>query len=154
MKRGTTLLSLIMIMATAPLILYPENDTKHTTGELIVEIAKKYIGTPYRYGSGGQGAFDCSGFTAKIYGDAGIPLPHSAMAQFDGGFKIDLAAALPGDLVFFKISRDRISHVGIFLGEKDFIHAPSSGKKVMVSSMDIKYWKIRYAGAVTYLRKQ
>jgi hypothetical protein len=118
----------------------------------IIWNAKKYIGTRYNYGGNNASGFDCSGFVQFIYGKNGIPLPRTSIGQFEQGLKIDLAKAEPGDLVFFKIDFNTISHVGIYLNKSEFIHAPSSGKQVSVDSLDAGYWKKRFAGAVTYIK--
>jgi len=118
----------------------------------IVDGAKRHIGTRYRYGGNGNRGFDCSGFVATVYGEQGIALPHSSEAQYGRGERIPLEKALPGDLVFFKIRGARVSHVGIYLGERKFIHAPSRGKRVSIADMTIPYWERRFAGAVTCIK--
>jgi len=110
----------------------------------IIDSAKKYIGTRYNYGGTGANGFDCSGFVQRVFGENGITLPHSSEAQLK---KINLEEALPGDLVFFRIYRKRVSHVGIFMGDGKFIHSPSRGKRVSVADMNMPYWARRFAGA-------
>jgi cell wall-associated NlpC family hydrolase len=117
----------------------------------IVETAKKYIGTMYRYGGKGEAGFDCSGFVQFVYRQNGIILPRTAAGQFNQGVRIDMASASPGDLVFFKIDGRRISHVGIFLNGLEFIHSPSAGKQITVARIDADYWRKRFAGVVTYI---
>lgn len=128
-------------------------DKEISLREKIVATAKTLLGAKYRYGGTGGSGFDCSGFVASVYGKNGIILPHSSKAQYRGekAKKADLPKALPGDLVFFSIRGATISHVGIYLGDNSFIHAPSRGKKIMVSRIDESYWKKRFAGAVTYI---
>lgn len=117
----------------------------------ILDTAKKYLGVRYNYGSSGSGGFDCSGFVQFVYRENGINLPRSTVDQYERGRKIGLDDALPGDLLFFRIYRGRISHVGIYVSGSVFIHAPSSGKKVSFADMKIDYWKKTFAGAVTYI---
>ncbi len=128
-----------------------ENPSAKALRARIVETAKKYIGTMYRYGGRGEAGFDCSGFVQFVYKQNGIILPRTAAGQFNQGTRIDLASASPGDLVFFKIDGRRISHVGIFLNGLEFIHSPSTGKRVAVARIDADYWRKRFAGAVTYI---
>jgi cell wall-associated NlpC family hydrolase len=120
----------------------------------IISSAKKYIGTGYRYGGRGEGGFDCSGFVQFIFREHGILLPRTAAGQFEQGEKIDLSQAAPGDLLFFKIDHEKITHVGIYAGNSEFIHAPSTGKKVTIDSVEAAYWKTRFAGAVTLIQKK
>jgi len=118
--------------------------------EEIIRTAREYLGTAYRYGDTGSRGFDCSGFTMHVFGRHGITLARTATGQFSRGTVVSMKKARPGDLVFFNIRKNRISHVGIYLGDDTFIHAPSSGKKVMVSSLKALYWKDRFAGVVSY----
>ncbi len=122
-------------------------------GEQIVETAMKYIGARYRYGGTGSGGFDCSGFVMTVYGQYGIRLRHAADWQYDDGVKIQPQDLRPGDLVFYRIYRNRISHVGIYTGNGKFIHSPRWGHVVSITDMNLPYWKSRFAGAATYLRK-
>ncbi|OHD65866.1 MAG: hypothetical protein A2176_03380 [Spirochaetes bacterium RBG_13_51_14] len=117
----------------------------------IISTAKRYLGTRYNYGGTSTKGFDCSGFVRFVYQENGITLPRSTVDQFKQGKKIEMAVILPGDLVFFRIYGDRISHVGIFVSRSTFIHAPSSGKQVSFADMNIEYWKKNFAGAVTYI---
>ncbi|MFW6365778.1 MAG: C40 family peptidase [Spirochaetota bacterium] len=117
----------------------------------IVRRAKSCIGTPYRYGGTDKNGFDCSGLVIYSYRDTKVSLPRSSSAQFSKGKRISFDRARPGDLVFFKTFGNRISHVGIYLGNYQFVHAPSTGKKVQIDSVKNSYWKRTYAGTVTYL---
>ncbi|MBN1495550.1 MAG: C40 family peptidase [Spirochaetes bacterium] len=117
----------------------------------ITDTAKKHLGARYNYGGVGRSGFDCSGFVQHVFHENGIELPRSTPDQFAGGKKIELYDVQPGDLVFFRICGGRISHVGIFVAQTTFIHAPSSGKRVSFADMNLEYWKKRFAGAVTYI---
>lgn len=119
--------------------------------ENILDTARKHIGDRYHYGGMSTSGFDCSGFVQYVYHENGINLPRSTVEQFEKGKKIDLNDAKPGDLVFFKIYRNRISHVGIFISKSRFIHAPSWGKRVGYADMNLEYWQKSFVGAVTYL---
>lgn len=104
-----------------------------------------------RYRRGGREpatGFDCSGFVRYVFQHSlNVELPASSAAQFLTGLKIDRKQLEEGDLVFFRTEGKRVSHVGIYLGDGRFIHAPSSGKRVSVSNLAEAYWSKRYAGA-------
>lgn len=115
----------------------------------IINTAMGMIGIPYRFGgSSAETGFDCSGFVRAIYQDTvGHLLPRRAAEQAKATQKIDKKELKPGDLVFFNTMRRAFSHVGIYVGNGQFIHAPSKGKTVRVESMDSKYWAKRFNGA-------
>ncbi len=104
-----------------------------------------------RYRRGGKApetGFDCSGFVRYVFRHTvGKDLPGNSASQFQVGTKVARADTRVGDLVFFRIKGKHISHVGIYLGEGRFIHAPSSGKSVSVSALSETYWAKRFAGA-------
>lgn len=107
------------------------------------------IGVHYKWGSDtpGQG-FDCSGLVSHVFHEvAGIVLPRNSQSMSRIGAKIEHDQLQPGDLVFFNTRRQPYSHVGIYIGEERFVHAPSRGGEVGVSSMQDSYWKKRYSGA-------
>lgn len=115
----------------------------------IIQTARRMLGVKYRYGgtSPSQG-FDCSGLVQYSHKAAGINLPRTTGLQFNAVKRISRKFLKAGDLVFFKTSVSRlVSHVGIYLGDSKFIHAPSSGKRVKISSMNEKYWRKRFTGA-------
>jgi cell wall-associated NlpC family hydrolase len=105
------------------------------------------VGIPYRYGGNTpEGGFDCSGLVGYVFRDAaGVSLPRTSAAMSDAGSRplaIDLLQ--PGDLVFFRASR-RISHVGIYVGKRRFVHAPNSGGTVRLDSLDGPWWSEHFA---------
>ena len=105
-----------------------------------------------RYRRGGRNpdsGFDCSGFVSYVFlHSLGLRLPATSAAQFVSGMKVARTEMRSGDLVFFRTSgKKRISHVGIYLDDGRFIHAPSSGKVVRIDRLDEKYWAKRFAGA-------
>lgn len=104
-----------------------------------------------RYRRGGRSpttGFDCSGFVRYVFQQGvGAELPNTSAAQFQFGHAVERDQLRSGDLVFFRTRGKRVSHVGIYLGEGRFIHAPSSGKTVGVSSLSERYWSQRFAGA-------
>ena len=111
----------------------------------ILDIANQYIGVPYIFGGSTPSGFDCSGFTRYVYSAAGIDLPRSADEQYGVGYSVSMANLQPGDLVFFSTYDSGISHVGIYIGNHQFINAASDG--VSISDMDSSYWAARYIGA-------
>ena len=106
-------------------------------------------GADYRRGGKSyQSGFDCSGLVAFVYLEAyGMALPHNAQAQSQMGEAINSADLQPGDLVFFNTQRMPYSHVGIYLGESRFIHAPKQGAVVRTEDLRARYWATRFNGA-------
>ena len=119
----------------------------------IVKKAESFIGVPYRWGgSSPKHGFDCSGFTMAVYHLNGLNLPRSSMAQWLAGSPVYRSRLAKADLVFFTPpSGKKISHVGIYVGEGHFIHAPGRGKRIRVSSLSNTYFKRCFVGARTYL---
>lgn len=116
-----------------------------------VVTALNFLGVGYRRGgNSAEQGFDCSGFTRHVYEvSLGIVLPRRAdeQAQAPELRRIARTALQPGDLVFFNTLGRTFSHVGIYVGDGRFIHAPRSGARVRVESMDSSYWRKRYTGA-------
>jgi cell wall-associated NlpC family hydrolase len=114
-----------------------------------VKVAQRYAGTPYVWGGESGRGFDCSGFIIRVMRDLGYrSLPHSAAEQFNYGKPIAQALLKPGDLVFFANTyKPGISHVGIYLGRRRFIHAAGTGLGTIVSSLDTAKYQAKYAGA-------
>ena len=107
----------------------------------VVAVAKKYQGVPYRFGGSNPSGFDCSGFTAYVYAQFGVALPHSAGRQSSGGTRISASAALPGDLVFM----DGSGHVGIYMGGNMMIDAGTPRTDVSIRKIyNPNHWFVRY----------
>lgn len=123
------------------------NQQAKNTGEQLVSISRQLVGSPYRFGGESPSGFDCSGLVRYIYREIGITVPHSSRLLHQQSQKVSLGSLQPGDLLFFAISKSKISHVGIYASEKQFIHAPSSGKHVSIASLNNPYWKKRLIGA-------
>jgi cell wall-associated NlpC family hydrolase len=113
-------------------------------------IAASLVGTPYRYGGSSPRGFDCSGLVYYSYSKAGIRVPRTTQAQMHNAHQIPLKQLQPGDLLFFKLDRKPVSHVGIYAGNGQFIHAPSRGKKVSFALMNDPYWRPRLIAAGRY----
>ncbi len=115
--------------------------------DTIVGTALTLRGVPYRNGGSDPGGFDCSGFTQYVFARNGIALPRSVEEQFDEGKKVKSRDLTSGDLVFFKTTSRGPSHVGIVIGEDQFIHAPSSRGVVRVERLSADYWSKRFIAA-------
>lgn len=120
-------------------------------GAQVVVAALNFLELPYRRGgSSADLGFDCSGFTQHVYGlTLGLALPRRAEQQATGaGLRAVAREDLqPGDLVFFNTLRRSFSHVGIYVGDGRFIHAPRSGAEIRVESLRVPYWASRFDGA-------
>lgn len=114
----------------------------------VLQRAFTLLGTPYRYGgSSPEAGFDCSGLVGYVFRTIGIDLPRVSRAMAGEGAKVANRDALAeGDLVFFG-KRGRIDHVGIYIGEGQFLHAPRTGRDVTVSSLTSGYWSQKYVEA-------
>lgn len=118
------------------------------SGESIVELARKYLGTKYVWGGTDPSGFDCSGLVAYVFGQSGISLPRTTYNQINVGASVQPNKLRPGDLVFFDTDRKRSGpdHVGIYLGGGKFIHAPRPGQGVKISSLAEGYYMDRWMG--------
>ena len=115
----------------------------------LVENAMGFLGVRYRRGGNSEETgFDCSGFVRATYEQTiGLLLPRKAEQQAAATQKIDRTELKPGDLVFFNTMRRAFSHVGIYVGDNKFIHAPRPGATVRVDNMELSYWTLRFDGA-------
>ena len=120
----------------------------HKASELVTN-AMGFLGVPYKWGgTDADSGFDCSGFVVSVYQQSiGLLLPRKAAQQAAVTEKIDQTELQPGDLVFFNTMRRAFSHVGIYVGNGKFIHAPKAGAEVRVESMGGSYWQRRFDGA-------
>ena len=111
--------------------------------------AARMVGIEYRWGGRApQTGFDCSGLVVHAFERAwGLALPHSTLAQSKAGKAVRRGDLRPGDLIFYNTRRRPYSHVGIYLGEGRFVHAPRRGAKVRIESMGKPYWRKRFNGA-------
>ena len=128
--------------------------TTSAIGEQVVALAMSYLGVPYAWGGASPSGFDCSGFTLYIYKQFGYSLPHSASSQwYNTGEYVERSDLQPGDIVLFadpaRTNGKACSHVGIYIGNGEFIHASSSssGKYVRISSLTSGYYNTYYKGA-------
>jgi murein DD-endopeptidase len=132
--------------ATTP----PEPTAPTAAHQPVLDVAISELGTPYRYGGSTPRGFDCSGLVYYVYYKAGIRVPRSTTAQYRHARPVTLMNLQPGDLVFFRMARRSVSHVGIYAGNGRFIHAPSKGRVVSYDSLNDPYWKKRLVAAGRY----
>ena len=132
----------------------PRNSRQH--GEIVLPqhpgaaIAAALVGAPYRYGGSTPRGFDCSGLVYYSYRKAGIHVPRSTQSQLHNSLRVPMQQLQTGDLLFFKLDRKPVSHVGIYAGNGQFIHAPSKGKKVSFTPVNDPYWQQRLVAAGRY----
>jgi len=122
-----------------------------STREKVLATAREYLGVPYRYGHAGPEGFDCSGYVKFVFGSLGYELPRTSFEQYKKSERIKAKDAKPGDLVFFTTRKRTVGHVGIYLGNNQFIHAPGKGKTVSVTDLKGPYYKRRLVGFGGYL---
>jgi murein DD-endopeptidase len=146
------ILALVVSMFTAPFTKKAEASV--SWGQEVTEVAKRYIGTPYKWGGTTAKGFDASGYTQFVYkkSAAKISLPRTSKDQYKVGKAIAKKNLKEGDLVFFNTDGKGVSFVGIYLGKNKFI-AVTVSKGVSIQSMDSKYWKDCYVGAKRVLKQ-
>lgn len=125
------------------------NSSWTSTAQEIILHALSQTGVKYKYGGiNPDSGFDCSGFVRYVFQEAAnLTLPHGASAMSQVGKKVNEKELQPGDLVFFNTMKSVYSHVGIYVGNNRFIHAPSAGSSISVSDMNDSYWSKRFTGA-------
>jgi hypothetical protein len=121
--------------------------------EELVRTAKRFIGVPYRWGGENRAdGFDCSGLTMVSYRLNGLNMQRNSRSQFKAGKSIKKSQLRKGDLVFFATGGgSRVSHVGMYIGNGQFIHAPRTGKKVRIEKLSNRYFTRTFVGAKTFL---
>lgn len=135
--------------ASRPII--QDNAKTQSLRQSIVTHAMRMQGKPYRYGGADQRGFDCSGLVQYSYRQAGIDVPRTTYQQFRNSIPLYDYQLKPGDLVFFRINNSIVSHVGIYIGNKQFIHAPGNGKNVRLETLNDSYWEKHFVGAGSLL---
>lgn len=136
-QRLLTACALLAVLGTAPALATPTHE------------AVRQVGIAYHYGGRSpETGFDCSGLVTHAFERAwGLELPRTARALAKAGKPVRFADLLPGDLVFYNTRNRPYSHVGIYLGEGRFVHAPRRGAKVRIESLKTRYWRTRFNGA-------
>lgn len=120
--------------------------------QILLTMARKFLGVPYEWAGRSPNGFDCSGFIYYLFDQLGLGLPRMADGQFEVGMPIPRNSLQPGDLVFFSTYEPGPSHVGIYLGNEQFIHASSGAGHVTVTPMANPYHRERYIGARRILK--
>jgi len=116
----------------------------------IVKVALDQLGKPYIYGGNSPSGFDCSGLVQYSHSRIGINTPRVTYDQFNNSHPVKVSELRAGDLVFFRLSAQKVNHVGIYMGQGFFIHSPSSGKTVSVKNLRHPFWQERILGAGRY----
>lgn len=162
MTHFTTRLGLLVLLAGSVLLQACTSAPRHDGSRAVLpaqelpgaslgsEIALRAIslvGRPYRWGGAGPSSFDCSGLVRYVHEQLGIAVPRTAAEQFQAARPVNPAGLSPGDLLFFRLSGKRVSHVAIYAGEGRFVHAPQTGRSVEIKTLDDAYYAPRLAGA-------
>lgn len=127
-----------------PYIIKNEIAASDLSMEQVLAKAEEYLGTAYKFGNDNTQRTDCSGFTQQVFGEFGIMLPRSAQEQSRYGKKIDVKDLQVGDLLFYRTYKKEPSHVAIYAGNGQIIHASYRGKQVQYDAFDKRYYKQRF----------
>jgi cell wall-associated NlpC family hydrolase len=120
-------------------------------GPIAARTAERFVGIPYRWGGDNVvEGMDCSGFVRAVYNLCGVNIPRTSREQFSVGDAIPKDELMDGDLVFFGSSAESINHVGIYVGNNRFVHAPRRGDEIKISSLDESYFAKKFVGARRY----
>lgn len=150
LRRAGTIETYYLVAPEEPLFTPAPPEDEAGLRANLVRTARSYLGVPYLWGGTTSKGFDCSGLAMAVYRLNGLKLPRNSRDQFGAG---EAAARLrAGDLVFFATGpAGEPSHVGIYIGEGTFVHAPSRGRRISRSSLSEPYWRDRFLGGRSYL---
>jgi len=141
-KALTLILALALAgCASAPIASQSPVAADRPAADRAAALAAKMVGKPYKYGGASPSGFDCSGLVQYSFRQAGIALPHNTVQQRSATRLVKVAELRRGDLLFFNQEGKKYGHVGIYLGDGKFVHAPSSGKSVRSDALSNPYWK-------------
>lgn|SRR5574337_755256 len=144
---STVLIAIVVFgCVSAPPVRRAEGYTP-SMGEKAAATAETMVGRPYKFKGDTPEGFDCSGLVRYSYLSAGLDLPHGTASLRQMTHDIPARELRSGDLIFFSQLGKKYSHVGIYVGSRRFVHAPSSGKFVRIDSLDDAYWKEHFLGA-------
>lgn len=128
----------------------PMRDNKDM-GSIAARTAERFVGIPYRWGGNNVvDGMDCSGFVRAVYNLCGLSIPRTSRDQFKAGDLVSKENLIDGDLVFFGSSVDKINHVGIYVGDGKFVHAPRQGEEIRITEVNESYFEKRFVGARRY----
>ncbi|WP_370552040.1 NlpC/P60 family protein [Geobacter sp. SVR] len=120
-------------------------------GAIAARTAERFVGIPYRWGGDTVvDGMDCSGFVRAVYNLCGVSIPRTSRDQFKAGEAVTRPDLQDGDLVFFGAADDKINHVGIYVGNGKFVHAPRRGEEIRITPIDESYFEKRFVGARRY----
>lgn len=114
---------------------------------MIAQLAVSFIGAPYQFGGADAAGFDCSGLARYVHERAGLAIPRTAAEQQRAARPVPLAELAPGDLVFFRVRRRGIDHVGVYAGGGRFVHAPRAGQAVAYGELSRGFYARRLVSA-------
>jgi murein DD-endopeptidase len=138
-----------------PVSVSPSTMDISSARKAVLKESQRHIGLPYSYGSmDPSSGFDCSGFVGYVYDKSiSVKLPRSSRSQFaaDGGIFLEYKDLQPGDLMFFSHNGQNIQHVGIYVEEGKFIHAPRTGRRITIDEYS-KYWRQHFVKGKSYLQ--
>jgi cell wall-associated NlpC family hydrolase len=134
-----------------PKQVHPHIDKDNDMGLVAARTAERFIGIPYRWGGNNVSeGMDCSGFVRAVYNLCGVNIPRTSREQFQTGVSVSRSTLRDGDLVFFGESSRHVNHVGIYIGEGKFVHAPRTRQNIKISSLDENYYSRKFVGARRY----
>ena len=142
--RSTLLLLSLFLIGCA---YTPPYEPKTALSSKAADTALTMIGKPYRYGGYTPTGFDCSGLVYYSYKRAGIEVPRNTQGQRHYGASVSSKSLKKGDLLFFNLQGKRFSHVGVYLGDQTFVHAPATGKDVRTDRLTDPFWRKSFVGA-------
>jgi len=129
----------------------PAGKDDRDMGSIAARTAERFVGIPYRWGGENVvDGMDCSGFVRAVYNLCGLNIPRTSREQYKAGESVGKEDLRDGDLVFFGSSEDAINHVGIYVGNNRFVHAPRRGEEIRVTSVEESYFEKRFVGARRY----
>ena len=155
---GAAVILLIAACSSTPRL--PRSpQTQDQQGTAIAQAAMKLVGTPYEFGGADEHGFDCSGLAVYVHEAVGLDIPRTARDQERAARPVPLSELRPGDLVFFRIDGKSggkrgavVNHVGIYTGDRRFVHAPRRGEVVAYASLDDPYFRKRFVRAGRFWR--
>lgn len=117
-------------------------------GSSLVKVTENQIGIPYRFGgSSPKQGFDCSGLVFYVHKQLGISVPRTSSEQYHASSPVKSGNLRPGDLLFYRTYGQSVSHVGVYVGGRRFLHAPNSSGRVRYANLDDAFWSNRFVGA-------
>ena len=126
------------------------SSSSNSIGDKLVSLAKSKLGCKYVWGATGPNQFDCSGLTSWCHKQVGISIPRTSLEQSKSGKAVSKSNLQPGDLIFWKTTSAEVGHVGMYIGNNQFIHAPNKSKPVKIDSLSSSYYSSRYVRARRY----